>query len=412
MKPRRGTGAGRGPDAGASDGADGWLAGSGEAGDVVLSSRARLARNIAGFRFPNRASPAERTAMVGRLKPVVLSAGFAPQVEWVDLSSTSSMHRGALVEEHLISRQHAMGKPGESMHGRAVAIGLPERRLSVMINEEDHLRLQVMRSGLDLAAALEEIDALDDRIEARVDYAFDPRFGYLTACPTNIGTGARLSVMLHLPALRMTREIEKVKRAADDLGLTVRGAHGEGSEASGDFYQLSNQTTIGKSEAVLLKELEAEIVPSVIAYERTARQRLVKGGRRGLEDQAWRAVGVLLHARLLAADEAMQLLSRLRLGIAVGIVPQVSMALVNRLIIACQPSHLQLAVAQELTQEQRREARAALLRARLGAAFAAGPPMPRRGLIRPGDEPPASDPPASEPDQAGDPDAPGPAGSG
>ncbi len=380
---------------GRQGGAGSWLAVAGRAGDVVVSSRVRMARNIAGFRFPNRAPASERTAILVRLKPVVLGARLSPQLEWVDLASTTSGHRVSLVEERLISRQHAMGKPGEPMHGRAVAVGLPERRLSIMVNEEDHLRLQVIRGGFDLSGAMQEVDAADDAIEQSIDYAFSPRFGYLTACPTNIGTGVRLSVMLHLPALKITREIEKVKRAADDLGLTVRGSYGEGSEATGDFYQISNQTTIGKSEAVLLREMESEIIPMVIAYEHNARDRLMRGGRRGLEDQTWRAVGVLLHARLLSTEEATQLLSRLRLGIALKLVPNLDLPLVNQLLVAVQPAHIQKAIGQELTQDQRREARATLLRAKLGEAFASPRQAPR--LIRPDrPEPPAG--PSNRPD--------------
>ena len=385
-------------------GSGGWLADTGRSGDVVVSSRVRFARNLAGFRFPNRAPASERSAILARLKPVVLGSRLCHQMEWVDLSSTTSGHRSLLVEERLISRQHASGKPGEPMHARAVAIGLPDRRLSIMINEEDHLRLQVIRGGFDLSGAMAEADRADDAIESRIDYAYSPRFGYLTACPTNVGTGVRLSVMLHLPALKITREIEKVKRAADDLGLTVRGSYGEGSEATGDFYQISNQTTIGKSEVVLLREMEHEIIPQVIQYERSARERLVRGGRRGLEDQVWRAVGVLLHARLLSTEEATNLLSRLRLGIALDLVPNLSLSLVNHMLVAVQPAHIQAAIGQELTQDQRREARATLLRTRLGEAVARGRPA---RLIRPDmpeePEPPAgpSNRPNTDPDTGG-----------
>ncbi len=381
---------------------------SGRASDVVVSSRVRLARNLAGFRFPNRAPASERTAVVVKLKPIVLGARLSAQTEWVDLTSTTPMHRMSLVEERLISRHHAMGKAGEPMHGRAVAIGLPDRRLSIMINEEDHLRLQAIRPGFDLSGVVEEIEHADDAIEQKADYAFSPRFGYLSACPTNVGTGVRLSVMLHLPALKITRELEKVKRAADDLGLTVRGSYGEGTEATGDFYQISNQTTIGKSEAVLLREMESEIIPSVIAYERTARERLIKGGRRGMEDQAWRAVGLLLHARLLSTEEATKMLSRIRLGIALGLIPGLRLPLIQQLLIASQPAHIQMAIGQELTQEQRREARAALLRSKLGEAFATKRPPSR--LIRPGSaeakpEPPVgpSNRPVKRPPEPGQP---------
>jgi len=378
---------------GRSRASGGWLTVAGREGDVVVSSRARLARNLAGYRFPNRAGPEERAAVLADLRRAILGAqpagaGFPGRAQWVDLAAIGSLERTALVEEHLISQQHAVSRDGQPLQGRAVAIGLPERRLSAMVNEEDHLRLQVIRGGLDLEAALHEIDAADDAIERQVDYAYSPRFGYLTACPTNVGTGARLSVMLHLPALRMTREIEKVKRAADDLGLAVRGSAGEGSEAVGDFYQLSNQTTIGKSESVLLRELQGEIVPSVVAYERSARERLMKGGRRGLEDQAWRALGLLLHARLLSAEEATRLLSRVRLGVALGLLPGPSVPLIHQALVSSQPAHLQLAAGRELNQEQRREARASLLRSFLGKTLGGGArPTPPGGgrLVHPDD---------------------------
>jgi protein arginine kinase len=234
-----------------------------------------------------------------------------------------------------------------------------------MVNEEDHLRLQVIHSGLELGKTLAEAGELDDRLEAGLDFAFSPRFGYLTACPTNVGTGIRLSVMLHLPGLRLTGNIDKVKRAASDMSLAVRGFYGEGSEAAGDLYQISNQTTLGKTERVLLHELEQEIIPKVIEYERAARKSLMTKRRADLEDQVHRAVGLLTSARLMSTEEAMQLLSLARLGIVCGLLDRPSQRVINQLLLLSQPAHLQRALNQDLDQERRRAARAQLLRTRL-----------------------------------------------
>jgi protein arginine kinase len=233
------------------------------------------------------------------------------------------------------------------------------------VNEEDHLRLQCIRSGLALEKVWGEIDALDDMLEQGLEYAYSPRWGYLTGCPTNVGSGARFSVMLHLPALKLTGNIDKVKRAASDMALAVRGFYGEGSEAAGDFYQISNQTTLGKPEQVLLDNLQREILPKVIEYERAARKSLLEKRRVHLEDQVCRAVGVLGAARLLTTEESMQLLSQLRLGVVTGIVSDVDARVVNQLMLLAQPAHLQRVIGKEMDQEHRRAARAELIRSRL-----------------------------------------------
>jgi protein arginine kinase len=287
---------------------------------------------------------------------------------WVDLHEAPVLDRSMLVERHLISKQHSKGKPGSGAAGedpRAVAISIPEERLSIMINEEDHLRIQGIRSGLALSAAWRDVDQVDDKLEAGLDYAFSPRFGYLTACPTNVGTGLRMSVMLHLPGLRLTGDIDKVKRAADGMNLAVRGFYGEGSDAVGDLYQLSNQTTLGRTEATILHDLENQIIPRVVEYERESRRDLVSKRRTVLEDQVWRAWGLLTSARLLTTEEAMQALSLVRLGSLLGILQQADQKLVNQLMLLVQPAHLQRVVGKELDQEQRRLARAMLVRGRL-----------------------------------------------
>lgn len=337
-----------------------------------MSSRVRLARNLAGYPFVNRATREQRTEVLQAVRAQVLSAGIAPRIAWYDLHETRSVDRTLLAERHLISQQHARGKQSTGTGGpeepRGAAVSLPDERISIMVNEEDHIRLQVIRSGLDLARTLAEAEEIDDKIENGLDYAFSPRFGFLTACPTNVGTGLRLSVMLHLPALRLTGNVEKMRRAASDMCLAVRGFYGEGSDAAGDLYQISNQTTLGKTESTLLHELERDIIPKVIEYERIARSTLMTRRRSDLEDQVFRALGLLTHARLMSTEESMQLLSLVRLGILTGIITNLDQKQVNPLLLLTQPAHLQRIAGSELDQEKRRVARADLLRSRLGCA--------------------------------------------
>ncbi len=361
-----------------------WLRGRGESSDVVMSSRVRLARNIAGFPFTPRASRIDRTHILEVCKQRILtmtpqssapqptpqsSADTPAQFMWIDLHQVGREDRNLLVERQLMSRQHARGKLSTGKGGldepRSVAILIPDERVSIMINEEDHIRLQTIRSGLALGACLEEANEFDDLIEAGMDYAYHPRFGYLTACPTNVGTGLRLSVMLHLPALKLTGELEKVRRAAQDMGLAVRGFYGEGSESPGEFYQLSNQTTLGKSDDMLLREMEQEIIPKVVGYERHARRNLLSNRRSMLEDLAWRALGTLRHARMMKVEEAMELLSLVRLGVLTGILEGVRVEQIHRLLLNIQPTHLQRTLRAVLTQQERRIARAQLIRTQL-----------------------------------------------
>ena len=231
-----------------------------------------------------------------------------------------------------------------------------------MINEEDHLRMQLIAPGLRLDDLVQRIDAVDEAMEAKVDYAFSPRWGYLTACPTNLGTGIRLSVMMHLPALKLSNEIERVRRAAKDLHLAVRGYYGEGSESAGDFYQISNQVTLGRSEQEILQEFLERILPQIIEYEHQARRMLVERNATLLDDRVHRSLAVLRNARLLGAEEAMKLLSRVRLGVHLRRVDGVEIDLINRLLLQIQPAHLQLHVGADLSADRLREVRATVVR--------------------------------------------------
>jgi protein arginine kinase len=346
-----------------------WLRGGGEATDVVVSSRVRLARNLSAQPFVHKAAAQDQRHVLDVCRDAVASCTLGDRTIWINLHETSEMDRSLLLERRLISSHLARGKlgpkRGSSDWPRAVAFGLPGERAGLMVNEEDHLRLQVIRSGLALNEAWQEANSVDDRFEEALDYAYSPRLGYLTACPTNVGTGVRFSVMLHLPGLRMTGEIEKVKRAAADMSLAVRGFYGEGSEASGDFYQLSNQTTLGKSELVLLEEMEGRIIPEVLEYERQSRQSLLAKRRWQIEDTVQRAYGLLRYARLLGTEESMKLLSVVRLGLSMGILERVDTTALHRLMLLIQPAHLQHVVGRELTQDERRRARADLVRDRL-----------------------------------------------
>lgn len=373
-----------------------WLSGRGGDSDVVISSRVRLARNLAGFPFVSRSSRLQRQAVLDLTRQRLTTTGIAERVLWVDVHRAGPLERTLMVERHLISKEHARGalgggtaaqaapcptqaRPGAdaASEPRGVAISLPDESLSVMVNEEDHLRLQVVRPGLELSQAFAEVNRVDDLLEGEtstglggkpIEFAFSPRFGYLTACPTNVGTGIRVSVMLHLPALKLVGEMDKVRRATRDMGLAVRGYYGEGSEAAGEFYQISNQTTLGKPEAVILQEFEREIIPQVIQYERASRRILLEKRRRMLEDKVFRSLGLLRAARLLTPEEAIVLLSDVRLGVLSGLIPEIELGTVNQLILLTQPAHLQRVIGRDMDQGERREARADFVRRAMGAA--------------------------------------------
>lgn len=340
-----------------------WLRGTGPNSDIVISSRIRLARNLAGYPFVTRANRRQSVEILSRCKDELSSAQFGDDSVWVDMSKATELDRLLLVERHLIS--HQFGKANNDTP-RGVAVGNNET-FAVMVNEEDHLRIQVLRSGMQLSEAFEQIDRLDDLLEEHLNFAYSPRWGYLTACPTNVGTGIRVSVMLHLPALKLTGEIEKVRRAARDMQLAVRGLFGEGSDAIGDLYQVSNQVTLGRNEHEILSDFENSIVPQIIAYEQQARQALMKHRKAQLDDKIWRAWGTLTHARVLTSDETLGLLSHLRLGVNLGRIDKIDIPAINALFLLTQPAHLQKLSGCELDQGPRREARAKLVRDRLTA---------------------------------------------
>lgn len=335
-----------------------WLRGSGPESDIVISSRVRLARNLAQYPFPNRADESVRAEVDSLLRDKLADVPVGAKVGYVNVRELTELDQQFLVERQLISREHAEGRGT-----RSVLIG-SEENVSLMINEEDHLRIQVLRSGFALEDCWKEIDRIDDLLEEQVTYAFSEQVGYLTACPTNVGTGIRVSVMLHLPALVMTKEIQKVFQALHKISLAVRGLYGEGSQAMGDFYQISNQVTLGKSEEAIIDELK-DVVPNIIAYERRVRNALVHENRQSLHDQIARAYAILKGAQTISSEETMHLLSSVRMGINLGLIDDLEIPTINELFIHTQPAHLQKIRQESLASAERNIARASYLRKRL-----------------------------------------------
>lgn len=335
-----------------------WLRGSGPEADIVMSSRIRLARNLADFPFIRRCTDFDRANIEATIRERLGDASELADLTFIDVADLEFLDRQFLVERQLISREHADGEGA-----RAVAIDQHEK-LSLMVNEEDHLRLQVMKSGLDLYTAWEQINDVDDRIEKSINYAFHPDFGYLTACPTNVGSGMRVSVMVHLPALVITNQIDKVFRSLQKINLAVRGLYGEGSQAMGDFYQISNQITLGKSEDELIQQV-GDVVPVVINYERKARDLLVRESQHDLFDQVSRAYGTLQNAQQISSEETMHLLSKVRMGINLGLIGDLEIPTINKLFMHTQPAHLQKLSGGELDSAHRNRERANYLHSHL-----------------------------------------------
>lgn len=337
-----------------------WMPAGPDSG-IAISSRIRLARNMADSLFPGWASDEDRMAVWERLKELVPDCPAMKTNEVVGMDELSGLDKQVLFERHLISRELA-----ERNRGSGVAIRSDEV-LAVMINEEDHIRLQCIRPGLDLMAAWQEANALDSEIEQSVDFAFSPYLGYLTACPSNVGTGLRASVMLHAPGLVLTKEINAVVKGMAKIGLAVRGLWGEGSESAGNMFQVSNQMTLGENEEDIIEHLE-QIVQEIIEHERNARWRVLETDEQRVHDSAGRAYGILSHAHILSSKEALDLLSDLRLGVDMGIVALHNESVINELLILSQPGHLQKQEQRKLSASERDIRRAELIRARLQSA--------------------------------------------
>ena len=333
---------------------DEWLRGIGPDEDVVLCTRVRLARNVDGHSFAIAQNKQEASEITETINAALAPIAAAEQWDWVDLQEVSTLDRRCLVERHLISKELE-----EADRARAVLFDA-KGRASIMVNEEDHLRIQVFRSGLRMEEAWEAADRIDDAIAKRIAYAWSSEFGYLTSCPTNTGTGLRISVLMHLPALVTAKEIDKATNAIHEMNMTVRGLYGEGSQDVGDLFQISNQKTLGQAEEEILQGL-ASAVRSLIEYERRQRQVFLQN-RVFIEDRAWRAVGILERARSLSSEETMNLLSRIRLGQVLDLVDEPTSQQLNRIFLLTQPGHLQQHAGSQLEARKRDELRARLVR--------------------------------------------------
>jgi protein arginine kinase len=323
---------------------------------IVLMTRIRLARNLANLPFPGWAKEPQRRQILATCLQAVSALPQMKRGLAVAIEDLSELEKQVLVERHLISRELAHGK------GAAGLVVSRDQSVAVMINEEDHLRIQVLRSGFQFKKVWNTINTLDSDLEEHLDFAFSAQLGYLTACPTNLGTAIRASSMMHLPALVISGQMEKVVRAVNQLGMAVRGLFGEGSDASGSIFQISNQTTLGESEEEIIKHLTG-VLNTIIEQEMNAREKLLEAEPNKLFDKIGRAYGILQNGYLLNSGEAMNLLSLIRLGIDLGVFPDTERAVIDRLFIECQPGHIQLDTKQAAEAGQRDVLRGGVLRA-------------------------------------------------
>ena len=336
-----------------------WLRGDGPRSDIVMSTRVRLARNLDEYPFFGWADNEQRKKVLEKLVSVFNDNELLKDTVLIRIKDISEIDREFLVERHLMSQEHAM-----DVEQKGLIVGDGEK-LSIMINEEDHLRMQILQSGLNISEAWRIVDALDTSLGEVLKFAYSNRFGYLTACPTNTGTGLRASVMLHLPALAMTGQIEKVYEAISKLGLTIRGFYGEGSEASGNFFQISNQVALGHSEADILDNLD-RVITKTIAREEHTRDYLMDKKKRETQDGIFRSYGTLKSARIITSRETIKLLSAVRLGLNLGLISDIDMASLNEILLLMHPAHLQKSNSKQLSSHERDMKRADMIREKIG----------------------------------------------
>lgn len=335
-----------------------WLKGCGPNSDIVISSRIRLARNLAKLSFPHWAKKQQSEQVLELAKNAFEKTPELERALFLRLDGLDAIDKQILVERHLMSSEHAV---------RSNLKGLllnEDENIAIMVNEEDHLRIQVMESGFDLDETWRVISAIDDRLSELLFYAFSREWGYLTACPTNTGTGMRGSVMLHLPALVMSRQINRVLEAIAKLSFTTRGLYGEGTQASGNFFQISNQVSLGQKEEEILGNIKG-VISQIIEQEEKARDALYSEHREMLEDRVWRSCGTLKNAHIISSNETVELLSMLRLGLDLKIVKDIERGLINELFILTQPAHLQKIEKKKLSANERDIKRAQIIREKL-----------------------------------------------
>ncbi|OGC89540.1 MAG: protein arginine kinase [candidate division Zixibacteria bacterium RBG_16_53_22] len=335
-----------------------WLSGNGPDSAVVLSSRIRLARNISDFPFPPSASSDIRERIIDLMQSAFSRIQNLKKGTFFRSGDIDNLHQMFLAERHLISPQFMIDGGG-----RGLFIDDKEK-ISIMLNEEDHIRLQVLSSGMSLHECWDLANKVDDEIGRILQFDYDEEFGFLTACPTNVGTGLRASLLIHLPGLVLTREIDNVINRISKVGLMVRGFYGEGTDVLGNLFQIANQTTLGRTEDEVIDSL-TKISAQIIEYERGAQETLMKDAPEQIEDKVWRSYGILMHARVLTSNEVMNLLSALRLGLSLSLIDKFDFRTLNELLIITQPAHLQKYVGREMDTTERDMVRADLIRQRL-----------------------------------------------
>ncbi len=333
-----------------------WMQGKGPMNDVVISSRARLARNLADFSFPSREDGKQLLQVREKVKKAI--DGLKYKLDFLQMEDLSELEKRALVERHLISMNHALKGPGKGL-----ALD-KDQMISIMINEEDHMRIQVLYPGMQLQDALRLADEVDDALEKNLEYAFQEKWGYLSCCPTNLGTGLRVSVMVHLPGLKMTGNLQQTLQLVTRLGLAVRGLYGEGSESSGNIFQLSNQTSLGLKEEEIIDNI-AGVIDQVVDRERQARKYLLSEREIEIKDRIWRAFGILSYARRITSEEAVALLSDLKMGIDLGIVKNIDPSILSQLMVLIRPATLQRITNRKLDEMERDIERAELIKKKL-----------------------------------------------
>ncbi len=336
-----------------------WLRGTGPSANIVMSSRIRLARNLAASPFPSRSTKKDLETTLSSVEAALKHITFLKGATLFRMNELDQIDRQMLVERHLMSHEHASHPEGKGL------LVSSEEVVSIMINEEDHLRIQVMRSGLNLTEGWDIINAIDDPLSKDLGFAFMENWGFLTSCPTNTGTAMRGSVMMHLPALVMTKQINKVLAAISKLSFASRGFYGEGTQASGNFYQISNQVSLGHSELDIIQNING-LIRQVIEQEEQARQALLIQNRPMLEDKICRCWGLLKTARIISSQEAIELFSMVRLGVDMGILKDVNHKALNELFIVIQPAHLQKIEGKKLNAFERDTKRASVIRQKLG----------------------------------------------
>ncbi len=336
-----------------------WIRCTGPVCDIVMSSRVRLARNLADYPFSHWASKKEQETILETSRQNILSIKKLKDSLFLEIGKLDPIDKQFLVERHLMSKEHMVDS-----ENKGLCVGQDEV-ISIMINEEDHLRMQVMKSGFNLKEAWQILNDIDTELGNSMDFAYSVDFGYLTACPTNTGTGMRASVMLHLPSLVMTKQIGKVLQAITKLSLTARGLYGEGTEASGNFFQISNQVSLGHKEEDIIDNID-RIIKQIVDHEQSARETLLAQNKEALEDRIWRAYGTLKSAHIITSTETIDLLSLARLGVDLGVIKQADRTLINELFVITQPAHLQKLEKKKLSPNQRDVKRAEIIREKLG----------------------------------------------